>query len=117
MAFNDQDLSKKDLNLHDSAHVVKFNQVLPMSRGELKYPNWKYQNEFGYRISQVESFSVLNDKDIWLYNHKHRFLKFTSESKNLMAGVSLFTKDALEKEYSLLENYLNLKVKQIRYQL
>lgn len=117
MAFNDQDLSKKDLNLHDSAHVVKFNQVLPMSRGELKYPNWKYQNEFGYRISQVESFSVLNDKDIWLYNHKHRFLKFTSESKNLMAGVSLFTKDALEKEYTLLENYLNLKVKQIRYQL
>ena len=117
MAFKDQDLSKKDLNLHDTAHVVKVNQVLPKSRGALKYANWEYQNEFGFRKSQVESFSILNDKDVWLFNHKHRFLKFTSETKNLIASVCLFTKDGLAKEYSLLDNYLELKVKQIKYQL
>ena len=83
-------LSKKDLNLHDSAHVVKFNQVLPMSRGELKYPNWKYQNEFGYRISQVESFSVLPSSNFGLLVLFKNLLPFLVGTGTHCTGTYLY---------------------------
>lgn len=120
MAFEGQDLTKKDLNLSNNAFEsgIKEN-ILKGAKGIYKKNNWRISNEYSILNKQIQIHKEKqnnNQKLLLEKNHDVNYIHFSQNEWGVLHRAYLYTKDATEIEYEFLEKYLNAIAAQTEFE-
>ena len=110
------DLKKEDLNLPVS-DIEPLNEIsLPKARSVESIPEgWKIENTHLVKELSIESPLFREEKDVFVNNHNHLFLKTIWKNQSVKIEISHPKIDAHEKELTVLAKHLEVFEKSLNF--
>jgi hypothetical protein len=116
-AFQEQDLSKDDLNLSKTISMLNNNEnILKGSKGVVERKNWRLSNNYSRLNSQID-FPIDLERFNLEKNHEVNYLHYGISKRGIMINAYLYANDATEIEYDFLESIMSINLAQTKFEL